>query len=85
VIHVQPEDGHYQAPKHVVVLYVIIIIIYCISLHHVVVLDSKLTPLLFLEFKYGNNFTRVGLKPCAKPIAYTGFILEKQIVAHPVQ
>ena len=22
VFHVQPEDGHYQAPKHVVVLYV---------------------------------------------------------------
>ena len=24
MIHVQPEDGHYQAPKHVVVFYVII-------------------------------------------------------------
>ena len=27
-MHVQPEDGHYQAPKHLVVLYVIIIYIY---------------------------------------------------------
>jgi hypothetical protein len=25
-IHIQPEDGHYQAPKHVVVIYVINII-----------------------------------------------------------
>jgi len=23
MFHIQPEDGHYQAPKHVVVLYVI--------------------------------------------------------------
>jgi len=41
VIHVQPEDGHYQVPKHVVVLYVIIII----YIHHIVLLDSKFTPL----------------------------------------
>jgi len=49
VIHVQPEDGHYQVPKHVVVLYVIIIYIYIyITLNHIVVLDSKFTPLQFV-------------------------------------
>ena len=26
MFHIQPEDGHYQVPKHVVVLYVIIYI-----------------------------------------------------------
>ena len=31
LIHVQPEDGHYQAPKLVVVLYVIIKYIYMLS------------------------------------------------------
>ena len=30
MFHIQPEDGHYQAPKHVVVLYVINNIYMCV-------------------------------------------------------
>ena len=47
VINVQLEDGHYQAPKHVVVLYVInnIYIYTYIYLHQIVVLDSRYTPI----------------------------------------
>jgi len=41
VFHIQPEDGHYQAPKHVVVLYVI----NNISINQIVVLDSRYTPI----------------------------------------
>ena len=69
MFHIQPEDGLYQAPKHVVVLYVInniymcihqIVVLYvinniyiyiymcvcvCVCVHHIVVLDSRYTPI----------------------------------------
>jgi len=54
VIHVQPEDGHYQAPKHVVVLYVIIEKIYT-SLHHIVVSDSKFTYSIIVYYKHNGG------------------------------
>ena len=57
LIHVQPEDGHHQAPKHIVALYVTILYIYIyiyIYIHRIVVLDSKFTPLEFTsDFQIG--------------------------------
>jgi len=53
VFHIQPEDDHYLAPKHVVVLHVINSIF--TSLHHTVVLDSKVTQLEFIIEQNGDD------------------------------
>ena len=51
MFHIQHEDGHYQAPKHVVVLFVIKNIV---SIHQIVVLDSRYTPIYF-NYKYNGD------------------------------
>jgi len=49
----EPEDGHYQAPKHIVVLYVINYIY--IYIHQIVVLDSRYTPIYFIIKKHNED------------------------------
>ena len=56
-IHIQPEDGHYQVLKHVVIYVINIIYIYIyIYLHQTVVLDSRYAPILVYSVSMSESY-----------------------------
>ena len=52
MFHIQPEDDHYQAPKHAVLYVINNIFIY---VYQIVVLDSRYIPISFIIKHIGDD------------------------------